>query len=792
VSALHALLAELLDLPPGVRAERLRAIGADDPEGAARLTELLEAGGSGDGPLERLRAPVAESVERGLGAAGAAPRRLGAWRLVARLGEGGMGEVWRAEREEGGFAQPAALKLVRAGLASAHVIARFELERQVLARMRHASIATLLDGGVAEDGRPWFAMELVEGAPLTTYVRDRAPGIEETLRLFLAVCSAVDFAHRSLVVHRDLKPSNILVTPSGDVKLLDFGLAKLLEPDLDPRLTRTEMRALTPAYAAPEQVTGEPVTTATDVYALGVLLFELLAGELPHVRRAIGAALAAEVSRETVERPSARLRRSGGDARRARRLEGDLDTIVLQALHRDPARRYPSAAALAEDLRRHLDGQPVAARRDSARYRAGKFVRRHRVGLAATALVAASLVAGLSVALVQARRARQEADRARREAEHAREEMLFNARAHRFYEAILQDASPVLRQRSEPLTILGAIRLAEERVEEEFADHPALRAYFSTMFGSLELMNADLERAESLAVRGLLAARQVEVRTINEATLVAEAHRNLGELRRRQRRLDEAEELFKEGLRRVEIAIAKDPANPNQGVFVVAANLNSFVAQILNERGRAAEGIPFLERTLVLKERYEPPDALSWGITHYHLAQAQGAAGRHDEAERSFARALEFHGKHLQPSDARYAFLYNAGAELAANRGDLALALERAERALSIGRATNAPAHPGFTLGLARTGEILRRQGRSAEARSRLREALAAAEAASSARDIGLAHRSLGLMARDEGRTSAAQDHFRAARPALQKFYGTPHPLLAELDEALAQLPADR
>jgi tetratricopeptide (TPR) repeat protein len=210
------------------------------------------------------------------------------------------------------------------------------------------------------------------------------------------------------------------------------------------------------------------------------------------------------------------------------------------------------------------------------------------------------------------------------------------------------------------------------------------------------------------------------------------------------------------------------------------------VAQVLNERGRAAEGIPFLERTLVLKQRYEPPDALSWGITHYHLSQAQGAAGRHDEAERSFARALEFHGRHLQPSDPRYAFLYNAGADLAASRGDLALALERAEQALRIGRAADAPAHPGFTLSLCKTGELLRRQGRAPEARARLQEALAAAVSASSPRDVGLAHRSLGLMARDEGRTSAAQEHFREARPALLKFYGTPHPMLSELDALTA------
>ena len=235
------------------------------------------------------------------------------------LGAGGMGEVWAAERIEGGFTQRAAVKLVRSGMSSLEIVARFRTRAPAPRAADHAAIARLLDGGVAPDGRPWFAMERVDGEPITDYAKRRALPLVERLRLLVEVARAVDAAHRSLVVHRDLKPSNILVTSAGEPKLLDFGLAKLLEPESDPHLTRSDMRALTPAYAAPEQVLGEPVTMATDVYALGVLLYELITGELPHVRRSPTAeGLAEEISRETIERPSSRVRRTSSPPRSAR------------------------------------------------------------------------------------------------------------------------------------------------------------------------------------------------------------------------------------------------------------------------------------------------------------------------------------------------------------------------------------------------------------------------------------------------------------------------------------------
>ncbi len=416
------LFDELAELPPEPRARRLAELETEDPALAIRLARLLAADGQTAEFLIRPAAELLDAVDEGPVVKASLPpgTRIGSWRLLGLLGRGGMGEVYCAEREEGTFTQRAALKLIKRGMDSAAIVQRFVRERQILSRLEHPGIARLLDGGSAADGRPFFVLERVVGVPITEYCRTRGLGLEERLRLLQSVCAAIDSAHRSLVVHRDLKPANILVTEEGQVKLLDFGIAKLLAGDEDEEtahLTQLEARVLTPAYAAPEQILGEPITTATDVYALGVLLFELVTGALPHARerRSLGS-LAGAVVRETVERPSAVLRRmAAADATRvARSVAGDLDLIVLTALHRDPARRYLSAAALADDLGRFLAGRPIRARPDSRGYRLRKFAGRNRLPVAAAALGLAALLAGLGMALWEAHDARLSAQRAER------------------------------------------------------------------------------------------------------------------------------------------------------------------------------------------------------------------------------------------------------------------------------------------------------------------------------------------------------------------------------------------
>lgn len=337
-------------------------------------------------------------------------RRIGAYELLTRLGHGGMGEVWRARRADAQYDKEVAIKLVRVGFAGDFVLQRLRSERQILATLEHPNIARLVDGGATDEGQPYLVMELVDGRPIDEYCEALSLPIAARLRIFCEVCAAVSYAHQRLVVHRDLKPSNILVTAEGTVKLLDFGIAKILQPlsagGAPAADTRTMIRALTPAFSSPEQILGLNITTASDVYSLGVVLFHLLAGRSPYRTNLASTQEAIHDVCETEPlRPSVAAIRlaSTGEARALP--DRDLDDITLKALRKEPEKRYGSVEQLAEDLRRYLAGIPVAARGDRLSYRAGKFVRRHRVELAAALLVGAALVAGIVVSNQQRARA---------------------------------------------------------------------------------------------------------------------------------------------------------------------------------------------------------------------------------------------------------------------------------------------------------------------------------------------------------------------------------------------------
>ena len=339
-------------------------------------------------------------------------RVIGSYHIESCIGHGGMGTVYRAVRDDDAFRKTVALKLVRGGRYSEYFERRFLLERKILAGLQHPNIATVLDGGTTDAGQPYLVMEYVEGQPITEYSAARAAAISERVALFRIVCAAVQYAHQNLVIHRDIKPANVLVDRHGVPKLLDFGIAKLLtsgaEADVAP--TATMVPVMTPEYASPEQVKGQTVTTASDVYSLGVLLYELLAGRRPYEVQAesLTAIVKAVCETEAVA-PS-----EAAQGRNRATLRGDLDTIVLKALRKEPERRYQSARELSEDLRRHLEGRPVTARADTVGYRAGKFVRRNRAAVTAALLIAASLVGGIVTTTWQARLAERRFDEARR------------------------------------------------------------------------------------------------------------------------------------------------------------------------------------------------------------------------------------------------------------------------------------------------------------------------------------------------------------------------------------------
>lgn len=444
------------------------------------------------------------------------PERVGPWRLLSELGRGSMGTVHLAERDDGDFRQRAALKLIRHDLGE-EARTRFRAERQILAQLQHPNIAHLLDGGVTEDGRPYFAMEYVDGVPLDTYCTEHSLGVEARLRLFRQLCAAVAFSHRNLIVHRDLKPTNVLVTePSSDtasgtetgaqVKLLDFGIAKALEgAEPGTALTRSGERPMTPLYAAPEQVQGDPVTTATDVYTLGIVLNELLTGALPYdVRWKSTAEVAQVISSSEPPPPSEQVAADGDQAFPAshgmsgrtlrRTLEGDLDVIVQKALRKEPSRRYSSAAELGQDIERYLEERPVEARPATTGYRLRRFVTRNRTAVLSGAAVVVALVVGLGVALWQARVAAEERDRARAAQAEAEE-------AITFLTTLFENATPE-EAGGDTLTVFDLVDRGRQRLST-LSDQPALQARMFDVVGEVHEKLSDYETADSLLRRSV-------------------------------------------------------------------------------------------------------------------------------------------------------------------------------------------------------------------------------------------------------------------------------------------------
>jgi eukaryotic-like serine/threonine-protein kinase len=441
-----AYLAEIGELDPDLRQELESLITSDQQAG----TDFMSTPAA-----EAMISPAPPARPSMIG------RRLGQYQILEQIGSGGMGEIYRAARIDQQYDKQVAIKLVRAGQDTDFIVSRFRNERQILASLDHPNIARLLDGGTTEEGIPYFVMELIEGQPITEYCDSRNLPVAERLKLFSAVCSAVQYAHQRLIVHRDIKPGNILVTQDGTPKLLDFGIAKLLETDSangQPEPTLTLFRALTPGYASPEQVKGEPITTASDVYSLGVVLYELLTGQHPYSAPGYTPhQIARAVCEVEPEKPSTFVRRTegshsepncqspvrpvtGGSQRNgsaeklSKCLSGDLDNIVLMALRKEPERRYASVDKFAEDLRRHLQNLPVYARKDTAGYLISKFVVRHKAAVTATVAVMVILVIGIVVTLREAQIARSQ--RARAEARFNDVRKLANSLMFEFHDSI--------------------------------------------------------------------------------------------------------------------------------------------------------------------------------------------------------------------------------------------------------------------------------------------------------------------------------------------------------------------
>ena len=657
------LLDELLERPPEARAERREALTAGDPQLRAAVEPFLgdDLSGPLDASLDTFVAAVldedAKPVPEG--------RQIGPYRVLRGLGRGGMGSVVLAEREGGGFEQRVALKLVRGDRPD--IVERFRHERQILAGLRHPNIATLHDGGATESGEPWFALEYVDGERITTWCDERRLDVDARVGLFEDVCRAVQYAHRNLVIHRDLKPGNVLVTEDGTVKLLDFGIATILDPGQAGDSTETS-GFMTPAYCAPEQVLGEATSTATDIYSLGVLLYELLTGANPHGDTSRSVELARAVVEE--EPPSASTSVAAGRAAARgvdpgtlrRRLRGDLDNILGKALRKRPEERYSSAEELRADLERYRRQLPVSARPATLRYRVAKFARRHRIGSVAIVAVVVSLVAGVGGIVWQARVAAQERDRARAEAARA-------GAVKDFLLGVFAAADPAAES-GEAVTAVELARRGADDLDRRFRDDPEVRAEVTGTLGSVFLNLGEYDRADTLLSRAAAEYRALgrdddAIGALNELgavyqwqerfdeaevvlteaielgegrlppdhPLMTNALETLGVVRFGQGRYQEAEEVVRESLERVRNA--DGDRREDQVTYIIT------LGSVLHSQGRLAEAVEVIEEGLAIQRELVSEGDLRTGQLLVSLGDMVDDLDRSEEAEVYLREGLE-------------------------------------------------------------------------------------------------------------------------------------------------------
>jgi eukaryotic-like serine/threonine-protein kinase len=754
---IQALFHKAADLEPAGQRAFVEAEAAGDRALADVVIAMLEQDrGSSpilDAGVDGLAQQVLDPAHPGLPQAA-----FGPYRLVEVLGEGGMGVVYRGVRDDVGGV--AAIKVLRDAWLSPARREHFVSEQRTLAQLAHPAIAALYDADTLADGTPWFAMEYVDGVPLTHYCAAAGCGIDDRLRLFRAVCDAVQHAHRHLVVHRDLKPSNILVTADGRVKLLDFGIAKQLGAAEGADQTRTLLRAMTPAYAAPEQMRGERVGIHTDVYALGVVLYELLTGALPFdVRRKTAAEIERLLLQEEPERPSVRARPALLPQGRPQGSPGrlawaDLDVLCLTAMHKDPARRYQTVDALVRDLDHYLHGEPLDARPDSLAYRWSKFARRHWRALSASAaalLVLGALTAFYAVRLADARNA-------------AVDEAARTQRIQRFMLDLFQGDD----EAAGPADDLRVVALVDRGVQQarSLAVEPRVQADLYRTLGGIYLRLGKLEQADDL-LRAALDSRLAL--SGPRSADVADSLVALGELRDAQADFDEAERMIRQGLDTSRARLGE--AHP------AVARAATALGRVLVNRGAYDKAVGVLEDAVRLHAR-PGADEADFAVALGELANAHFYAGRFDRSEEFNRRALDIerriHGdRHPFVADT----LINLGAiEFERTRYGEAEALQR--DAAEIKRAWYGGDHPQTASALTMLGRaILQQPGRLDEADGVMREALAVQE-----RVYGPVHpkvasalNELGLIALRQGRLDDAEARFRRMVDVYRQVYDDNH-----------------
>jgi serine/threonine protein kinase len=729
---IEPILDTALELPPEFWPAYLdRACGVDTPLRAAVERLLVSANttsatSENDIGIGAVAWAQPLLVEREL----AAPSRIGPYLIDQVLGRGGMGSVYLASRENAESSPRVALKVMRNGLDQDRVLLRrFTEERQILATLEHPGVARLLEGGVTSDGHPWFAMEFVDGMPLNRYVEAHALTLNEKLRLFLQIVDAVSYSHRNLIVHRDLKPSNILVTADGTIKLLDFGIAKLLAPSVsgDAPITRTGFQPFTPEYASPEQVLGEPVTTSADVYALGVVLYELLSGERPLNLARTNPAEWARIVRESEPRAPSAVATDG------RALRGDLDTIALTALRREPARRYASVDRLGDDVRRHLEQRPVLARADTGMYRTRKFLRRRRAMVITATVIAIGLLAFGVIARSQNEHLKRESDRTAAQRDQA------SAVTHTLWSLLGQLTDSL----GHPLSVADVLDHAEPTIVRQYTTQPNVRATMQSALGQIYLSNGDLPRAERLLREAVASQREygrdsadlatrletlgrllsrvqqytgaesagIEARSIRErlspGVVDQEASATLGSALMGNEKYAQAESVFRE-------LVAVQQQHPTA---VPATPALILLGESLRRQGRNEEATSVFRQELARLEAAPKPDSESMASALSYLAAAQAMMG-HGVVADSLMRQAYVMLASTQPIQFQRigrGTVLASRSELAARAGDDARAAPLADSARALWKGMLPPGDARWSA-LARVEALLLRDRRQPEA----------------------------------------------------------------------------
>jgi serine/threonine-protein kinase len=754
----QSIFQAVVESPPEGRSSLLERLCGGDAALRREVQELLVADGQAGAFLE---APTAPEAAFSMGE-DAPAARAGPYRILGRIGEGGMSTVYAAVREDAAYEKRAAVKFFRAELRHPGLLQRFRVERQILAGLDHPHIAKLLDGGSTAEGVPFLVMDYVEGLPIDEYCDRHRLAVGARLELFRKVCAAVQYAHANLVVHRDIKPSNILVRSDGEPKLLDFGIAKLLNPGLSAlqlEPTRADAYAMTPEYASPEQVRGEPVSTATDVYSLGVLFYKLLTGGLPYpVEKRTLPEIMQAIREDEPAKPSARVlsleatmaeTRSASPRSLSRQLRGDLDTILLKALRKEPERRYGSVEQLSEDLRRQREGLPVSARADTFAYRAGKFVRRHRMGVALASLAAALVVASTVTTAVQSVRLRRALSRAEA--------------VTQFLRDTLGSANPYGGVGREA-TVVQVLERAVPKIDASFGDQPEVDATVRAVIGTTYRDLGRYEEARPL-LESALATRRRVLRDLHPA--VAESLLDLGVLLRGTGDFAGAETLYRQALALSERTQGRESLEAARALY--------WLGDLLVGRRAYAEAEPVAREALAIRRRLLPSPHVDVARSLVLLGAVLSGQGQYAEAEPLGREAIALLAETPYGRSPAMGIALNERAALLADMGDLAAAEPLFRQVLALRQEQLGEEHTAVGASMSNLAQLLVERESFEEAERLMREALRIFEKVLGEDNLRVADQLNNLAATLAGRPQEAEALLRRALAIHRRHWGGEH-----------------